>query len=137
VGESMRPMLENGDLLLVDRISQYIRTPKRGDMVVFQSPVSGQETIKRVIAFAGETVDIVSGKVYIDGRALDESAYAAPDDGNFSAVLVPEGCVFVLGDNRAQSADSRDPRFGCIPLEAIEGTVRLRIMPSDKINWFA
>ncbi len=137
VGASMQPSLAEGDLLLVDRISQYLRTPQRGDMVVFKSPADGQETIKRIVAFAGETVDIVDGQVYINGYALDESQYAVPNESDFSPITVPDGCVFVLGDNRAQSTDSRDAQFGCVDLETIVGTVRLRITPINKINWFA
>ncbi len=137
VGASMQPTLAEGDLLLVDRISQYLRTPQRGDMVIFKSPADGQEIIKRIVAFAGETVDIVDGQVYINGYALDESRYAVPNESDFSPVTIPDGCVFVLGDNRAQSTDSRDPNFGYVNLETIVGTVRLRITPVSKINWFA
>lgn len=88
--------------------------------------------IKRVIATPGEHVQIKDGKVYINGKELQED-YLADDvitdsaEGQFVDLIVPEGTVFVMGDNRDHSADSR--RFGCIPYEKIEGKVVLRFWP--------
>lgn len=90
--------------------------------------------IKRVIGLPGEHVQISNGKVYINGNELEEN-YLAQDvvttsaDGAFTDLVVPEGYVFVMGDNRAQSTDSR--RFGCIPLEKIESKVWIRFWPFD------
>ena len=88
--------------------------------------------IKRVIALPGEHVQIKDGKVYIKGEELEEEYLASdvitePEEGQFIDIVVPEGTVFVMGDNRGHSADSR--RFGCIPYEKIEGKVVLRFWP--------
>lgn len=88
--------------------------------------------IKRVIGLPGEHVKIEDGKVYINGKELEE-AYLSDDvvtsqlDGPFTDIIVPEGYVFLMGDNRSKSTDSR--RFGCIPIEKIEGKVWIRIWP--------
>ena len=89
--------------------------------------------IKRVIGLPGEHVQIMDGKVYINGEELDESAYLNSNvkteayGGMFTDIIVPEGCVFAMGDNRKHSSDSR--RFGCIPLERIESKVWIRFWP--------
>ena len=95
--------------------------------------------IKRVIGLPGEHVEIKNGKVYIDGKELDESEYLqdgvttdAGADGFFTDIIVPEGYVFAMGDNRDESGDCR--RFGCIPIEKIEGTVVLRFWPFNKFG---
>ncbi len=135
-GASMEPTLQQGEVLLIDRLAMYVKTPNRGDMVIFPHPATGEELIKRVIAFAGETVELEAGVVYVDGRALDEGSYVPAAQGEMAALVVPEGSVFVLGDNRAESFDSRDPALGCIPLSSLDGIVRLRVAPLDRINLF-
>ena len=95
--------------------------------------------IKRVIALPGEHVEIKDGSVYIDGEKLDEpylqdgivtDLYVNTNGVGFDDFVVPENCVFAMGDNRNHSTDCR--AFGCIPLEKIESTVALRIWPLDK-----
>ena len=94
--------------------------------------------IKRVIGLPGEHVQIMDGKVYINGEELDESAYLNSNvkteayGGMFTDIVVPEGYVFAMGDNRSVSADCR--RFGCIPLEKIEGKVTIRFWPLNKFG---
>lgn len=95
--------------------------------------------IKRVIGLPGEHVEIKDGKVYINGVELDESEYLRDNvttepgiDGVFTDIVVPEGYVFAMGDNRSESGDCR--KFGCIPLEKIEGTVVLRFWPFNKFG---
>lgn len=90
--------------------------------------------IKRVIGLPGEHVKIENGKVYINGEELDESylqdgVRTTSLEGVFTDLTVPENCLFVMGDNRSQSTDSR--RFGCIPLEKIESKVWIRFWPFD------
>lgn len=93
--------------------------------------------IKRVIGLPGDHVEIKDGKVYLNGEEYHEG-YLADDvittdlEGLFTDVVVPEGTVFVMGDNREHSADSR--RFGCIPIEKLEGTVSIRIWPLNKFG---
>lgn len=90
--------------------------------------------IKRVIGLPGERVQIENGKVYINGEKLDESylqeeVMTTSLEGVFTDITVPKNCLFVMGDNRPQSTDSR--RFGCIPLEKIESKVWIRFWPFD------
>lgn len=90
--------------------------------------------IKRVIGLPGERVQIENGKVFINGERLDESylqegVITTSLEGVFTDITVPENCLFVMGDNRPQSTDSR--RFGCIPLEKIESKVWIRFWPFD------
>lgn len=94
--------------------------------------------IKRVIALPGEHVKIENGKVYINENLFDESDYLSSDvvtgngDGVCLDLVVPENCVFAMGDNRAKSTDCR--AFGCVPLEKIESKVWIRIWPLNKIG---
>lgn len=94
--------------------------------------------IKRVIGLPGERVQIANGKVYINGKELDESAYLDDDvvtnayGGVFTDIVVPEGYIFAMGDNREESLDCR--RFGCIPIDKIEGKVLIRFWPFDKFG---
>ena len=131
-GESMMPTLENGDWIAACRPA----TVKRGDIVITNTNnVHHARLIKRVIAFGGETVDIdrETGTVYIDGAALEEPYLADKTirGGDVSFPLtVPQGCVFLLGDNRQNSVDSRYQEIGCIPLEDIIGPVLVRLLPA-------
>lgn len=135
-GSSMSPTLEQGEVLLIDKLSLFLRMPQRGAMVIFTRPEAEEELIKRIIGMPGETVQLKEGCVYINGRKLDESAYSPAPVEEHEAIVVPEGCVFVLGDDRAQSLDSRDPSIGCIPLNELDGRVRLRVSPFSRIALF-
>lgn len=94
--------------------------------------------IKRAIGLPGDHVKIENGKVYINGKELDESAYLQENvitdgyGGAFTDIVVPEGYVFAMGDNRSKSADCR--RFGCIPIEKIEGKVTIRFWPLNRFG---
>ncbi|MDR1619253.1 MAG: signal peptidase I [Clostridiales bacterium] len=132
-GSSMEPTLKEGDVLLIDKVSLFFRTPVRGSMVIFSHPVTGDELIKRIVALPGETIEIDRGAVYINGRYLDESMYMPAAGVDFEAFEVPLGCVFVLGDDRAQSLDSRDAGIGSVPIDEIDGRVRFRVSPFSTI----
>ena len=136
-GSSMSPTLLDGEVLLVDRVSMYVRMPQRGEIITFAHPQTGEELIKRVIGMPGETVEITGGHVYVNGRLLDESSYInAEVPADFPATVVPWESVFVLGDDRAASTDSRDPAVGCVALNRIDGTVRLRVSPLTRASLF-
>ncbi|HWR23638.1 MAG TPA: signal peptidase I [Feifaniaceae bacterium] len=135
-GSSMAPTLQQGEILLIDRLTLFFRSPRRGDLVIFENPSSGEELIKRVVALPGETVEIVNGAVYIDGRMLDESAYSPSAAKDFEPAVVPENCVFVLGDDRAGSLDSRDPALGAVPFGLLDGKVRVRVSPLNRAALF-
>ncbi|WP_420433078.1 signal peptidase I [Candidatus Poriferisocius sp.] len=140
---SMEPTLSNGDRVLVNKLGYDLHDINRGDLVVFERPqgVGGRQTddlIKRVIALPGEVIRFVEGEVYIDGRRLHEpylesSGITAGNMPPKCTPLVNEGClvrageVFVMGDNRANSTDSRS--FGPISEHLIVGHAFLRIWP--------
>ena len=135
VGDSMYPTLHNTDRII---LSASYGEPVNGDIVVTcqpsKSPVIPDILVKRVIATEGQTVDIdfVKGVVYVDGVALDEPYVNEPtrDMEDFTEpVTVPEGYVFVMGDNRNHSTDSRDDRVGFIREEYILGKALFRIVP--------
>lgn len=132
-GSSMNPTLLNSDKLLISRL---FYTPERGDIVVIQKNSFGvKPIIKRIIATAGQTVDIDfdEGIVYVDGVAQEESYTAAPTYQRLQfvgPVTVPEGCVFVMGDNRNASSDSRDSRLGMIDTRNIVGRVIVMLVPA-------
>ena len=137
-GESMYPTLNDGDNLLVDKISYRFRDPARYDIVVF--PFRYQEGtfyIKRVIGLPGESVYISDGTVYINGKAL-EDPYGYEKIHNPGLASTPltlgENEYFVLGDNRNNSVDSREPSVGTISGEDIIGRAVLRIWPLSGIG---
>lgn len=132
VGPSMQPTLWNGDKMIV---SNLVYTPKQGDIVIFKKTQFKDEAlVKRVIATAGQTIDIdfSRGIVYVDGVAMDEPYIAEPTMNQIDFVgpqTVPEGCVFVMGDNRNDSTDSRDSRIGMVDTRLIIGKVYLTVFP--------
>ena len=129
-GRSMQPTLNGGDMLMV---TAFDNTHERGDIVVITQPNAFNEPIiKRIIAVGGDKVDInfttgvvtVNGQEeeYTDSLTLQQFDIAFP-------ITVPEGCVFVLGDNRAESLDSRSTEIGCIDERFIVGKVLFRLFP--------
>lgn len=137
VGSSMVPTLEQGDRLI---ISKLFYTPQRGDIVVLQKDsFADYPLIKRVIATEGQTVDIDfdAGVVYVDGVALDEPYTAEPTvtrEDFDEPVTVPEGCIFVMGDNRNRSTDSRTDSIGCVDTRLIMGKALFRLTPLNKFG---
>jgi signal peptidase I len=125
--DSMSPTLDAGDLVLVARGPGDLR---RGDVVVVRHPGTGEELVKRAVALGGDTVRLDDGVLVVDGSAVCEPAID-PDriDGVFSGTTtVPDGAVFVLGDDRRDSIDSRD--FGPVDLDDVLGHVLARAWPS-------
>ena len=138
-GSSMYPTLEDGDQLL---ISKLFYEPKQGDIVVVTHPNMPEDEpalIKRVIALEGQTVDIdfEKGLVFVDGEVLEEDYIAEPTYNQIDfegPITVPKGEVFVLGDNRNNSADSRDDRYGTFDKDYILGRCITRVVPFDKFG---
>ncbi len=132
-GNSMNPTLSDGDSLIVDKVSYYFRDPKRFEIVVF--PFRYQEDtyyIKRIIGLPGETVQILDGAVYINGKKLkDPYGNESIRNAGLASEIVTlgEGEYFVLGDNRNNSADSREPSVGKITKDEIIGRAVVRIWP--------
>lgn len=138
-GSSMENTLDNGDNLIVDKISYRLGSPKRFDVVVFPYPQNPSTYfIKRVIGLPGETVQIdSSGKIYINGQVLEEN-FGREVISNPGLAQEPiklgEDQYFVLGDNRNNSMDSRDSRVGLISGKSMVGKAFLRIWPLNKFG---
>jgi signal peptidase I len=134
-GPSMMPTIRSGERLLVDRLTYRLRSPRRGEVVVFR--VSGEQRqlyIKRVIGVPGDTIVISDGRVYINGIVLDEPYLESSVLGNFGPYAVPKGHVFVLGDNRNNSEDSRTPRVGFVAHRMILGRALWRYWPLTRVG---
>jgi len=126
VGDSMKPVLKNGDVVLVNRVIYNATTPKRGDVIVFKP--KGNDNIhyyiKRVIGLPGETIEIKENNIYIDGEVLEEeyTTTEISDAGYLKeAVVLDEDEYFVLGDDRSNSEDSRHAEVGNVKRKYIYG----------------
>jgi signal peptidase I len=149
--ESMKPTLNVGDRVLVNKVSYRMHDVNRGDIVVFETPPRAKDAngtikdlVKRVIGLPGETVEAQGGVVFVNGRQLDEpylqngvrtcALNSAPGDCvDIAAMTVPSGDVFVMGDNRTASKDSR--AFGAIKESSIVGRVFVRIWPVTDLGF--
>lgn len=126
-GFSMVPTLQDGEYILVSKISYKTGTPARGDIIVFSLPTDQQQDlIKRVIGLPGETISILDGIVSVNGVVLTEP-YIAQQPNYDGEWTVPEGQLFVLGDNRNDSKDSH--QWGLLPMENIIGKAVLIYWP--------
>ena len=139
---SMRDTIVEGDTLLGEKVSLYFGEPEAGDIVTFDSPLDGETLIKRVIAVGGQTVDLVDGAVYVDGERLDEPytegkpSYSLSDLAGSAGITypyeVPEVCVWVMGDNRTDSKDSR--YFGAVSVDDVTSRALFIYWPLDRIG---
>jgi len=136
---SMQSTLEIGDRVFYNKIIYLIAEPEPGDIVVFDNPTPGGTTLtKRVIAVGGQTIDIRDGYVYIDGVALQEPYIEEGHRDDYSlagAVTIPEGYAWLMGDNRANSGDSRI--FGFQPIENIHGRAFMIYWPLDHFTFLS
>ncbi|WCK53001.1 signal peptidase I [Aneurinibacillus sp. Ricciae_BoGa-3] len=140
-GSSMVPTLEDTNRLIVNKLIYRINSPGPGDVIVFHA-TKEQDYIKRIIATAGQTVAVRGDKLYINGRIKDEpylraSKEQAKADGfvlteDFGPVRVPEGTVFVMGDNRRNSTDSRV--IGPVRVDSIVGKAEVIVWPFHKFR---
>jgi len=154
-GPSMEPTLKENDRVV---ISSLFYTPEQNDIVIVDSKNLDKLIVKRIIALEGQSVniDFYEGIVYVDGKPVDEQLYVPSEDGSepelqadhfvntlttsdmgaFSSypVTVPENCVFVLGDNRNRSKDSKHSELGFVPEDEIVGRVIFRIAPFSKFG---
>lgn len=128
-GRSMYPTLVETERLMVNKLVYRIDEPKLGDIVVFEFE-PGRDFIKRVIGMEGDKIEIINGRVYINGNPLDEPYLLKDMDMyNYGPVEVPPGYLFLLGDYRQNSMDSRDPRVGFISEEHLKGRAFLIFWP--------
>ena len=156
--ESMEPLLAKNDRVIVDKLTFGFDDVSRGDVIVF-SKAPGQQTdgisdlIKRVVGLPGDTIVIEDGNVYIDGVLLEEpylpagtftaqgggtptpgDTGAAPRCGRDDPCVVPEGHVFVMGDNRSNSKDSRWADVGYVASDQLVGRAFVRVWPLDRLG---
>ena len=134
--ESMVPTLEVGDRVLANKFIYRFTDPERQDIVVFDSvdEDDDQTLIKRVVGVAGDEIQVQGGVLYVNGEAQDEPYLNDADlsRGFYGPTVVPEGHIFVMGDNRGNSADSRV--FGPLPLENLRGEAFMRFWPVSNIS---
>lgn len=133
-GISMVPTLKDREMLFVEKLSFWVSEPERGDIILVYYPGYTKSCVKRVIGLPGDTVEVTSGLICVNGQPLDESAYW--NDiiyWDSSAVTVPAAHVYVVGDNRNESLDSRDPDIGTIPYSKIAGKAHFVMWPFS--NW--
>jgi signal peptidase I len=145
----MMPTYEDGDKVIVNKISKQISGIERFDVIVFEAPI-GKDYIKRVIGLPGDHVAYENDTLYINDEALEEpylDLYKKQllDNGTLTQDFtlqsltdystIPEGYLFVLGDNRRKSVDSRYPSVGLVPMEKVLGKVNIRFYPLDSISF--
>jgi len=132
-GSSMEPNLHTDQRLVIEKVSYHLHKPHRGDVVVLRMPERGPELlIKRIIALPNETIEIRNGLVSIDGTILDEPYLSQRTSGTYGPLTVPDGQVFVMGDNRGASNDSRI--FGPVNLEQIVGRAWISYWPIEDLG---
>jgi signal peptidase I len=137
---SMRPTILEGDRLLGSKFHYWFWRPQRGDVVVFRPPESAQQItdkkvpryVKRVIAVAGDTVEVKRGHVLVNGETIDEPYVDKLPKYRIPPIVVPEGQLFVLGDNRNESFDSH--RWGFLAQESLIAHVFARYWPPNRIG---
>ncbi len=133
-GDSMAQTLQDGDRVLVNRFIYHLRQPEREEMIVFGLRENEAETlVKRIVATAGELIEMKDGVVHINGVPTPEQYVTHRDWEVFPPVKVPPGAVFVMGDNRPRSSDSRI--FGPVPLDQIQGRVLLVFWPPGSFSF--
>jgi signal peptidase I len=128
---SMAPTLQRHDVVLVQKVGDG--PVRRRDIVAFTDPIHGALTVKRVVAIAGDVVEIRDAVLQVNGQPVPEPAvdYRLIDGLYFGPARVPSGTVFLMGDNRGESIDSRS--FGPVPLKAISGHIVLRAWPPGRL----
>lgn len=132
-GLSMEPTLHDRERLIVSKLHYCFGEPRPGEIVVFKA-TEKRDFIKRVIAVAGDEVMVNETGVYVNGERLDEPYISDQAQDSFGPKTVPEGTVFVLGDNRNNSLDSRYPSVGFVDLERIKGKAILVFWPLKQVR---
>jgi signal peptidase I len=129
---SMEPTVQVQDRLFVNVISTKLSGVQRGDVVMFQSPESDKILLKRIVAVAGDTVETRGGQLWINGSAQTEPYLADRTKGEFGPVQVPAGRLFMMGDNRNNSRDSRF--FGAVPADSVLGRADFVVWPIGRFG---
>ena len=135
IGDSMYPTLMNGEGMFTEKLTYTVSAPQRDDIIICRYPYHTEKCVKRVIAVPGDRISISDGAIYLNGEKLDESAYwdGYIEDSEMPEVTVPERSLFVVGDNRNHSGDSR--HVGFIPYWQVKGKVRAVMTPFSQARW--
>ncbi len=132
-GSSMEPSFQDGDYVIVNKLAYRSGELDHGDVIVFPFPLNREEDfIKRIIGLPGDTLSIVRGDVFLNGTRINEEYLLSDSRGDFEEILVPQGTVFVMGDNRNDSSDSRV--WGPLSIEEIIGKAVYRYWPFENIG---
>ncbi len=133
LGQSMEPTLHSSQRVVIEKITYRFHGPRRGDIVVVDSSNQSELLIKRVVGLPGETIEVRDGRVYINGELLEEPWSMKPGSGRYGPQAVPPLHVFVLGDNRGASNDSRT--FGPVPIDDIVGHAWISYWPLKDVGF--
>jgi signal peptidase I len=131
-GPSMQPNLYQGERVMIEKVSYRLHLPERGDIVVADRPGDEVSLIKRVVGLPGETIEVRGGHAIIDGQPIVEPWVADFGGPDYGPAEVPEGYVFIMGDNRPDSRDSRS--IGPVPVSTIDGRVWLVYWPLKELK---
>ena len=134
-GPSMRPTLQSQERLVVNKFIYSLRAPEKGEILVFKYPRDqSRDFIKRVIATPGDTIEIKDGRVYVNDQMQSEDYILEKTRSEYPKSTVPEGTVFVMGDNRNNSEDSRFADVGFVPYSLIKGKAMLVFWPFSQFK---
>ncbi len=133
-GSSMEPTLSSGDTVVVEKVSYLFRDIQVGDIVVCDYNKLKGAYIKRVMGVAGDRVAVQDGKFFLNGKPYMEDVYTLLMAQDMQEIIVPRRKIFVLGDNRNASLDSRHPECGFIPTWAVVGRGFMKVIPLDEIS---
>ena len=132
-GQSMVPNLHNNERLIIEKVTYRFHEPQAGDIVVLKRPNRvGEPLIKRIVGVPGQTIEIQEGLVFVDGKPYEEPYLDQATWGKMEPVIVPEEHLFVLGDNRGASNDSR--AFGVISYDDVVGRAWFRYWPLSEMG---
>ena len=134
-GPSMRPTLESHERLVVNKFIYRFRPPEHGEILVFRYPRDpSRDFIKRVIAVPGDSIEIKDHRVFVNDQLLNEPYILEKTLSTYPKAVVPEGTIFVMGDNRNNSEDSRFVDVGFVPYDLIKGKAVLVFWPVDSFK---
>lgn len=137
-GDSMSPVLKNGDVVLINRFIYHVKSPARGDIVAYRQEENGRFSVKRIAGLPGETVQIVDGQLLIDGEVPEKGIYVSDIEFAGEAsdpVELGEDEYFLIGDNHTASDDSRLPNIGSISRDDIYGQAWFIVKPAKDFGF--
>ena len=136
-GSSMLNTLTDSDFMIATKFDYLLGDPERFDIVICDYPNTddGMYRVKRVIGLPGETIELRAGELYVNGEHVAQDFDMTENETYFGPLTVPEGCYFVMGDNRNNSKDSRSPMVGPLKRSEIKGHVRCVVFPFGRMHW--